>query len=88
MSTNENPPARRGQHALERELEVAAVGARLRRVLVGDELGDERGVGGGVELGRRRARSPGSMPSCSASSTVLVRLPLCPSAKPASPTER
>ena len=68
-------------------LEVATVGARLGGVLVGDELGDERGVGGGVEPAVAGA-SPGSIPRCSASSAVLVRLPLWPSAKPASPTER
>ena len=32
--------------------------------------------------------TPGSIPSSPASSSVLVRLPLCPSANPASPTER
>jgi hypothetical protein len=31
---------------------------------------------------------PGSIPRPSASSAVLVRLPLWPSAKPASPTDR
>ena len=31
---------------------------------------------------------PGNMPTFSASSVVLVRLPLCPSAKPARPTGR
>ena len=31
---------------------------------------------------------PGNIPSDDASSAVLVRLPLCPSANPASPTER
>ena len=33
-------------------------------------------------------RTPGSMPSSRASSSVFVRLPLCPSEKPASATDR
>ena len=34
------------------------------------------------------AMEPGSMPAFSASAVVLVRLPLCPRAKPARPTGR
>ncbi len=44
------PALERRQHAVERDLEVTTVGARLRRVHRRDQLGDERGVGGGVEL--------------------------------------
>ncbi len=40
------------EHVQQRLFEVAAVGARLGVVVVGDELGDERGVGGGVEARR------------------------------------
>ncbi len=40
------------QHVGQRPLELLAVAAGLRLVLVADELGDERGVGGGVEADR------------------------------------
>ena len=45
------------EHRLERDLEVAAVGARLGRVLARDELGDERGVGGRVDVGTGRCEA-------------------------------
>ena len=40
------------QHVRQRPLELLAVAAGLGLVLVADELGDERGVGGGVEADR------------------------------------
>ncbi len=54
------PAGETRQHALERDLEVTTVGARLGRVLPGDELGDERRVGRGVDAGRRRLE-PGQL---------------------------
>ena len=76
------------QHALEGVLEVAAVGAGLARVLGGDELGDERGVGGGVEAALGRQHPGQHAEPARRAPAVFVRLPLWPSAKPASPTER
>ena len=43
-----------GEHTLQRLLEVATVGTFAGCVLGGDELGHERGVGGGVETGVTR----------------------------------
>ena len=58
MSTRENAPAERGQHLLERVLEVAAVGPRPRRVVhAGEQLGDESESV--VESARVWARHPG-----------------------------
>ena len=81
ISTSENAPASRGQHLLERDARGRGRRSAPRRAYSPASSSPiELAVGGRA----RRAACRGSP----ASSSVFVRLPLCPSEKPASATER
>ena len=72
--TNENAPSRMGRTAC----------SALARFSVS---GNER-ASSSATTSLSLQTEPGSIPTFSASAPVLVRLPLCPSAKPARPTGR
>ena len=80
ISTSENAPARRGQHLL-----AARARGRGRRSAASSSY--SRASSSPISS-LSEVSTPGSMPSSPASSSVLVRLPLWPSAKPASATDR
>jgi hypothetical protein len=77
-----------GQHLLQRDLRDRAVGTWLRSNSTATSSATSAESVVESSSARGSCINPGSIPSCWASSTVLVRLPLWPSAKPASPTDR
>ncbi len=74
MSTMENAPSRMGS---------TAPNAVARSSVSGKDC-----ISSSATTSLSVAIDPGSIPAFSASAAVLVRLPLCPSAKPARPTGR